>query len=638
MHTLTEQLISKHLVSGEMVPGEEIGIKIDQTLIQDSTGTMADLQFEAMGVPRVKTELSVSFIDHNILQNDFKNMDDHKYLQSVAQKYGLVFSRAGNGICHQVFLERFAQPGKTLLGSDSHTTSAGAVGCLAIGAGGLDVAASMAGEPYYFNMPEIIGVKLTGNLQSYVSAKDIILEILRQLDVHGGKGCILEYFGPGINNLSIPERSTITNMGTETGATSSIFPSDNVTRRFLIAQERQESWVKLSSEPDAYYSKIISIELDKLEPLIALPHSPGNVKKVSEIEGLPVDQVCIGSCTNSSVKDLKTAAFILKDKKVNINTSLTISPGSRQVLTYLAESGDIKSLLDSGARVLECACGPCIGMGQAPCTDAVSLRTFNRNFKGRSGTKSAQVYLVSPETAAASAIYGVVIDPRKMDVPLGIDLPEKLPVNDSLIIYPSETNEKIDVIRGPNIVPLPGFSTLPPVVDGEVLIKVGDNITTDEILAGGAEVLPLRSNVPEISKYLFKNVDPTFYNRLIEVGGGIIVGGENYGQGSSREHAALSPRYLGVQVILAKSFARIHESNLVNFGIVPIIFDKESDYDLIKSGDSLKVDFSDFDNITIENLSTGKSINVNHNMTERGINILKAGGKLAYIKERSKSK
>lgn len=637
MSTLAEQLIREHLVSGEMVPGEEIGIKIDHTLIQDSTGTMADLQFEAMGVPRVKTELSVSFVDHNILQNNYRNMDDHRYLQSVAQKYGLVFSRAGNGICHQVFLERFAQPGKTLLGSDSHTTSAGAVGCLAIGAGGLDVAASMAGEPYYLNMPKINGVKLTGSLRPYVSAKDIILKILQQLDVHGARGCILEYFGPGIKNLSVPERATITNMGTETGATSSIFPSDEVTRQFLISQERQDSWVELSPGPNASYNEIISIDLDKLEPLIALPHSPGNVKKVSEVEGLQVDQVCIGSCTNSSVKDLKTVAYILEGKKVHEKTSLTTSPGSRQVLTHLSEAGDLKTLLDSGARVLECACGPCIGMGQAPCTNAVSLRTFNRNFKGRSGTESAQIYLVSPETAAASAINGAITDPRSLETPIEISLPERLPINDSLIIYPVEASEEVDVIRGPNIVPIPDFPALPTVVQGEVLIKVGDNITTDEILAGGAEVLPLRSNIPEISKYLFKKVDPSFYTRITQAGGGIIIGGENYGQGSSREHAALSPRYLGVQAVLVKSFARIHESNLVNFGIAPLVFEKKDDYDSISVGDSLRVDLSDLDDIEVKNLSTGQTIKVCHHMTERSVSILKAGGKLAYIKARSRN-
>jgi aconitate hydratase len=618
-----------------MNPGEEIAIKIDHTLIQDSTGTMVDLQFEAIGVPRVKTELSVSFVDHNTLQNNYMNMDDHRYLQSVAQKYGLIFSRAGNGICHQVYLERFAQPGKTLLGSDSHTPNAGAVGCLAIGAGGLDVAASMAGEPYYFNMPEVIGIKLIGNLQSFVSAKDIILEVLKRLDVSGAKGYILEYFGPGVDNLSIPERATITNMGTETGATSSIFPSDEITREFLKAQGRQDSWIKLTAEQDAIFSEIISINLDELEPLIALPHSPGNVKKVSEVESLPVDQICIGSCTNSSVKDLKTAALILEDKKVHENTSLTISPGSKQVLTHLAESGHLKILLDSGARILECACGPCIGMGQAPSSEAVSLRTFNRNFKGRSGTETAQVFLVSPETAAASAIYGKITDPRKLKIreSIRIVLPKKFPINDSLIIYPSKEKESIDVIRGPNIIPLPKFSPINPMFKGKVLIKLGNNVTTDDILPGGATILPLRSNVPEISKHLFNKIDPQLCSRVIEAGGGIIIGGENYGQGSSREHAALCPRYLGVQAVIAKSFARIHESNLVNFGITPLIFSKESDYDLINDGDELNIDFLNLDKITVENLTTGQSIKVNHNLTERSLEILKIGGKLAYIKK-----
>jgi aconitate hydratase len=618
-----------------MNPGEEIAIKIDHTLIQDSTGTMADLQFEAIGVPRVKTELSVSFVDHNTIQSNYMNMDDHRYLQSVAQKYGLIFSRAGNGICHQVYLERFAQPGKTLLGSDSHTPKAGAVGCLAIGAGGLDVAASMAGEPYYLNMPEVIGIKLIGELQPFVSAKDIILEVLKRLDVHGAKGFILEYFGPGVDNLSIPERATITNMGTETGATSSIFPSDETTREFLKAQGRQDSWIRIASEHDAQYSEIISINLDELEPLIALPHSPGNVKKVSQVEGLPVDQICIGSCTNSSVKDLSTVALILKDKKVHENTSLTISPGSKQVLTHLAESGRLKILLDSGARILECACGPCIGMGQAPSSEAVSLRTFNRNFKGRSGTETAQVFLVSPETAAASAIYGKITDPRKLKIreSIRIALPKKFPINDSLIIYPSKEQESIDVIRGPNIVPLPKFSPLTHKYNGIVLIKLGDDVTTDDILPGGATILPLRSNVPEISRHLFNKIDPQLCSRVIEAGGGIIIGGENYGQGSSREHAALCPRYLGVQAVIAKSFARIHESNLVNFGITPLIFSKESDYDLINDGDELNIDFLNLDKITVENLTTGQSIKVNHNLTERSLEILKIGGKLAYIKK-----
>lgn len=634
MSTLVEKLISSHIVHGVAEPGNEIGLKIDHTLIQDSTGTLAALQFESMGLPKVKTELSVSFADHNTLQNDFRNMDDHRYLQTFSSKYGLVFSRPGNGICHQVFLERFAKPGKTLLGSDSHTTSAGGIGSLAIGAGGLDVAAAMAGEPYYFDMPRTIGVELTGKLQPMVSAKDVILEVLRRIDVTGGRGRILEYYGEGVKTLSIPERATITNMGTETGATSSIFPSDEETKRFLAAQGRGNDWVKLYPDTEAGYSETLQINLNHLEPLIALPHSPGRVKTVSEMEGVPVDQVCIGSCTNSSLKDLHAVAQILRENVVHPNTSLTVSPGSRQVLTELAHSGELEQLIDAGARILECTCGPCIGMGQAPGTGSTSLRTFNRNFKGRSGTESASVYLVSPETAAASAINGVITDPRsrKEQSPPFI-MPEKLHINDSLLIYPADESD-VEVIRGPNIKPLPDFQPLPDYLEGEILLKLGDNITTDHIIPAGAKLLPLRSNIPEISKYVFSQVDPTFIDRVKAEGGGLIVAGENYGQGSSREHAALSPKYLGVKAVIAKSFSRIHESNLVNFGVVPLTFKEEDDYHKTSKGDKLRIELSDFNNIQVKNLTSNTPINVNHNLSPRNLKVLQAGGKLPHIKEK----
>lgn len=633
MSTITEKLISSHLVEGTVEPGHEIGIKIDNTLIQDSTGTLAALQLEAIGVPRVETELSVCFVDHNTLQNDFRNMDDHKYLQTISSKYGLIYSRPGNGICHQVFLERFAKPGKTLLGSDSHTTTAGGIGCLAFGTGGLDVAATMAGEPYYLVVPKIIAIELTGKLQPMVSAKDIILEVLRRINVTGGRGKILEYIGEGVKTLSAPERATITNMGTETGATSSLFSSDEETKRFLAAQDRENDWVKISPDPDAYYSEIIHINLETLEPLIALPHSPGNVKKVSEIEGIPVDQVCIGSCTNSSLKDLKTVANMLKDNRVHSDTSLTVSPGSRQVLTHLAHSGELKYLLDAGARILECTCGPCIGMGQAPSTNSISLRTFNRNFKGRSGTESASVYLVSPETAAASAINGVITEPTENEYNVCFNMPEKFLVNDNLLIYPSNGPDN-PVIRGPNIKPLPTFQQLPQYIEGKVLLKLGDNITTDHILPAGAKLLPLRSNIPKISKYVFNQVDPPFYTRATTNNGGLIVGGENYGQGSSREHAALAPKYLGIKAVIAKSFSRIHESNLVNFGIMPLIFNKNEDYEKISQGNTLKIDLSDSNNILVKNTTNNKRVNVFHNLSSRNLKILKAGGKLPYIRNK----
>jgi aconitate hydratase len=633
MKTLTEKLIESHLVEGAMTRGEEIGIRIDHTLIQDSLGTLADLEFEAMRVPQVKTELSVSFVDHNTLQDDFRNADDHKYLASVAAKHGLVYSKPGNGICHQVFLERFAAPGKTLLGGDSHTTTAGGVGCLSIGAGGLDVAAAMAGEPFYLEMPSIIGVELAGRLPEFVSAKDIILEVLLRIGVKGAVEKALEYYGSGVEGLSVPERGTIANMGAETGATTSIFPSDEVTRKFLKVQGRPDTWVELKRDPGAKYDEHFRIDLDELEPLIALPHSPGNVKKVKDVEGLKIDQVCVGSCTNSSLTDLRVVAHLLRGRVIHPCVSFTVSPGSRQVLSYLSMSGELSYIVDSGARLLECTCGPCIGMGQAPLTDGVSLRTFNRNFIGRSGTESAKVYLCSPETAVASAINGSITDPRRLEEYPKIVNPDRFMVNDNLLIEPSETPDKVQIIRGPNIKSLQEFNPLPPIQKGEVLLKLGDNVTTDDIIPGGAKVLPLRSNIPEISRYVFEQVDRDFSIKAMEKGGGFIVGGENYGQGSSREHAAIAPKYLGVKAVIAKSFARIHKTNLVNFGIMPLEFKNETDYTKIERGDVLHIDSLDLDNIKLENISQNLKFTVNLNIGSRARVTLMKGGKLAYIRD-----
>jgi len=581
--------LREHLVEGELKTGEEIGIRIDQTLTQDATGTMSYLQFEALQIPRVKTKLSVSYIDHNTLQTGFRNADDHLYLQSVASKYGILLSKAGSGICHQVHLERFARPGWTLIGSDSHTTTAGGAGMIAIGVGGLDVAVVMGGGAFYFEMPKIVGVKLTGALQPWVSAKDIILELLRRVGVKGGVGKIFEYFGDGVKSLTVPERATITNMGTETGATTSIFPSDELTKRWLESQQRGDEWIELEPSPNVEYDEVIKINLAELEPLVAKPHSPGNVCTVKELEGMKVNQVAIGSCTNSSYKDLMTVASILKGKKVYPDVSLVISPGSRQVLKAICKNGALADIISAGARVLECACGPCIGMGQAPSTNGVSVRTFNRNFEGRSGTKSAKLYLVSPEVAAATAIKGVLTDPRRLGAPPKILLPGKFDVDDSLILKPSSSPEKVEIIRGPNIKPVPINQPLAQQLAGEVLLKVGDNITTDHIMPAGAKILPLRSNVPAISEHVFERVDPNFAKRAKEKGGGFIVGGENYGQGSSREHAALAPMYLGVKAVIAKSFARIHKSNLVNFGILPLEFENANDYDKVDQEDSLQM-------------------------------------------------
>jgi len=630
--TLAEKVLAQHLVEGKMEPGEQIGLRIDHTLTQDSTGTLAYLEFEAMGVPHVKTKLSLSFVDHNMLQNDFRNADDHRYLQDVAAKYGIVFSRPGNGICHQIHLERFARPGYTLLGSDSHTPTAGGVGMIAIGAGGLDVAAAMAGEPFYLAMPRIMGIKLTGAISPFVSAKDVILAVLRKLSVKGGVNKILEYFGSGVETLSVPERGTIANMGTETGATTSIFSSDEVTRAFLSSQGRDGQWVALKADDGAQYSEVLDINLGEVEPLIALPHSPDNVKAVSEIEGTPVDQVCIGSCTNSSLRDLKTVAALLKGKRISNRVSLTISPGSRQVLENLAASGELVDIISAGARILENACGPCIGIGQAPQTDAVSIRTFNRNFKGRSGTQSAHVYLASPETAVAAALYGEITDPRKLGKPPKITLPEKVIVEDSMFIFPVRpfTGE---VRRGPNIKPLPRFTPVPKSLAGEVLLKTGDNVSTDDILPGGSEVMSLRSNIPEISKHVFRYVDLGFAGRALAKGGGFIVGGENYGQGSSREHAALAPKYLGVKAVIAKSFARIHLANLVNFGIVPLTFADKQDHAAVAQGDRLELGVESLKrNLCVKNTTKGAEFRVELNLSDHEKELLKAGGKLAAIK------
>ncbi len=631
---MAEKVIAQHLAEGKTRPGEQIGLVIDHTLTQDSTGTLAYLEFEAMGVPKVKTKLSLSFVDHNMLQNDSRNADDHRYLQEVAAKYGIVFSRPGNGICHQIHLERFARPGYTLLGSDSHTPTAGGMGMIAIGAGGLDVAAVMAGEAFYLEMPSVMGVELTGVLSPFVSAKDIILEVLRRLTVKGGVNKILEYYGTGVQTLSVPERATITNMGTETGATTSIFPSDQVTKNFLKIQNREDEWVSLIADEGANYGEKLELDLEKLQPSIALPHSPDNVKRVSDVEGAPVDQVCIGSCTNSSLHDLKMVAALLKGRKISDKVSLTISSGSRQVLQNLAASGEIVDIIGAGARILENGCGPCIGVGQAPQTDAVSIRTFNRNFRGRSGTQSAQVYLASPETAVASAIFGEITDPRKLGKYPKILLPEKSVIDDNMLIFPPKKPNLGEVFRGPNIKPLPEFPPIGDKLSGEVLLKLGDNISTDDILPGGSEIMALRSNIPKISEYAFRYVDPTFTKRALDKKGGFIVGGENYGQGSSREHAALVPRYLGVKAVIAKSFARIHVANLVNFGILPLTFIKKQGYADVVQGDLLELDLEGLkkNDLGIKNAAQNSEIQVEICLSVPEKDIVKAGGKLAVIR------
>ena len=637
MPTITEKIIKAHLVEGAMNKGEPIAIKIDQTLTQDATGTMAYLQLEAMGVDDVKTEISISYVDHNTLQSGFENADDHKYLQTVAMKHGVHFSRPGNGICHQVHLERFAKPGKTLLGSDSHTPTAGGMGALAIGAGGLDVACAMAGMSFHLNMPQVVGVKLSGSLQKGVSSKDIILKVLQILSVKGGVGKVIEYFGEGVKNLSIPQRATITNMGAELGATTSVFPSDEITKEFLAKQNREADWVELIADEDAQYDQIIEIDLDTLEPMIAMPHSPDNVLPISEVLGLKVDQVAIGSCTNSSLRDMMSVANILKGKTVDPNVSLVISPGSRQVLHMISSNGALADMIASGARILESTCGPCIGMGQSPITNALSLRTFNRNFYGRSGTLSAKVCLVSPETAAAAAIYGYIVDPRTVDFEIPSD-PESFHIDDSMIIKPDATlKAETEVVRGPNIKPLPINSELDNEIVKKVMIKVEDNITTDHIAPAGAKVLPYRSNIEKISEFIFMNVKASFHDDCLANGGGFIVAGSNYGQGSSREHAALAPMYLGIKAVVAKSFARIHRANLINFGIIPFTFVNEADYDNIDEMDELKL--TNLHNlqvnvpVTIENLTKGTSYEVTHNLSALDIETILAGGTLNLIRK-----
>jgi len=635
--TLAQKLIESHMLSGDLTVGSEVALRIDQTLTQDATGTMAYLEFEAMGIPRVKTEFSIAYVDHNTLQCGFENADDHRYLQTVAAKHGVYFSRPGNGICHQVHLERFGKPGKTLIGSDSHTPTAGGLGMLAFGAGGLDVAVAMGGGAYYITMPKMYKVHLTGKLRPYVTAKDVSLEILRILSVKGGVGAIIEWGGPGIETLSIPERATITNMGTELGATTSTFPSDEVTRAFLTAQGRPEDYQPLASDPDAAYDRIIEIDLSSLNPLIACPHSPDHVVEVKTMPKVKVDQVCIGSCTNSSLQDLLKVAAMLKGKTIAPGVSLSISPGSKQVLTMLAQSGALTDILASGARLLECACGPCIGMGFSPNSGGVSLRTFNRNFEGRSGTKDGQVYLVSPETAVASALTGFITDPMTMEPINPMALSERFHIDDSAVIPPAEDGSKMEVLRGPNIKEFPQTLALPDAMILPVVLKVGDNITTDHIMPAGAKILPFRSNIPHLSQYCFEVCDPTFPARAKAAGSGMIVGGNNYGQGSSREHAALVPMYLGIRCVAAKSFARIHVANLINAGILPLIFENEQDYDELQQDTFLALtDIHDGiaqGKMVAVDTQTGKSIPMRCNFTPRQQQILLAGGLLNYTKE-----
>ena len=641
--TLSQKIIKNHLVSGEMIPGNEIGIKIDQTLTQDATGTMAYLEFEAMGVPRVKTERSVAYIDHNTLQSGFENADDHRFIGSVCKKHGIYFSRPGNGICHQVHLERFGIPGKTLIGSDSHTPTGGGIGMLAIGAGGMDVAVAMGGGTYYITCPKIVKVNLIGKLSPWVAAKDVILEVLRRLSVKGGVGKIIEYAGEGVKTLSVPERATITNMGAELGATTSIFPSDETTREFLKAQSREEDYIPLFADEDAVYDEVLNINLSTLVPLSACPHSPDNVKSVAEIGELKIDQVCIGSCTNSSLLDMLKVAYILKGKTVHPDVSLSIAPGSKQVLNMLAASGALSDMIDAGARILESACGPCIGMGQSPNSGGISLRTFNRNFEGRSGTKDGQIYLVSPEVAAASALSGVLTDPRTLGDMPDFELPEVFTINDNMIVPPAsaEDMDSVQVLRGPNIKPFPVSEPMADEISAKCSLKVGDNITTDHIMPAGAKILPLRSNIPKISEYCFAACDEKFPSRALELGNSIIVGGSNYGQGSSREHAALAPLYLGVKAVIVKSFARIHMANLINAGIIPMTFENESDYDRIDQMDDFKISglksaILTEDRIAVTNVTKGFDFMVKLELSDRQREMLKMGGLLNYTREINK--
>ena len=639
--TQTEKILSAHLVDGELIRGKEIGIRIDQTLTQDATGTMAYLEFEAMGVPRVRTERSVAYIDHNTLQNGFENADDHRFIGSCAKKHGLYFSRPGNGICHQVHLERFGIPGKTLIGFDSHTPTGGGLGMLAIGAGGLDVAVAMGGGAYYITCPYIVNVKLTGKLSPWVAAKDVILEVLRRMTVKGGVGKVIEYSGEGVKTLTVPERATITNMGAELGATSSVFPSDEMTRAFLKAQQREQDWIPLCADEDAVYDEVIEIDLSKLEPLAACPHSPDNVKTTGEIGKLKIDQVCIGSCTNSSLLDMMKVAYILKGKTVHPDVSLSIAPGSKQVLNMLAANGCLADMIDAGARILESACGPCIGMGQSPNSGGISLRTFNRNFEGRSGTKDGQIYLVSPETAAASALTGFLTDPRTLGEMPEFRLPDVFTINDNMVALPASEAEmdSVEILRGPNIKPYPETHPLMETIEAPVSLKVGDNITTDHIMPAGAKILPLRSNIPKISEHCFAVCDEEFPKRAKALGQSIIVGGANYGQGSSREHAALAPLYLGVKAVLVKSFARIHRANLINAGILPLTFVNEADYDKIAQGDTLvlagirkAVENGQAEIIVIDK-TNGAEIPVLCELTGRTKDIMLAGGLLDYTRE-----
>ena len=642
-YTIGQKLIKSHLVEGEMIPGTEVGLKIDQTLTQDATGTMAYLEFEAMGVERVRTELSVAYIDHNTLQTGFENADDHRFIQSCAKKRGLLYSKPGNGICHQLHLERFGKPGKTLIGSDSHTPTGGGIGMLAIGAGGLDVAVAMGGGTYYTTMPKMTLVRLSGKLSPWVSAKDIILEVLRIMSVKGGVGKIIEYGGEGVKTLSVPERATITNMGAELGATTSVFPSDEITKEFLKAQGREEDWTELKSDEDAVYDEIIDIDLCALEPMAAMPHMPDNVKKVKEIGEIEISQVCIGSCTNSSLLDLLKVAAILKGKKIAPNVSLTISPGSMQVLNMLSLNGALSDILGAGARLLECACGPCIGMGQSPQSQGVSLRTFNRNFEGRSGTADAGIYLVSPEVAAASAITGKLTDPRELGEMPEINLPERFIINDNLIEKPATVEEMdcVEIMYGPNIKPFPISVDLPESIEAPAILKVGDNITTDHIMPAGAKILPYRSNIPYLSNFCFKQCDEKFAERCKAAGKGFIIGGANYGQGSSREHAALVPLYLGIKAVIAKSFARIHCANLINAGIMPFTFANSDDYDKIDKDDSLALEgiraaIENSSKVVLKNITKGEEYELSYDYSERQTAMILAGGLLNYTKNSAK--
>lgn len=636
--TLAEKILKAHIIDGEFKKGSEIGLKIDQTLTQDATGTMAYIEFEAMGIDQVRTERSVAYIDHNTLQSGFENADDHRFIASVAKKHGIYYSRPGNGICHQVHLERFGVPGKTLIGSDSHTPTCGGIGMIAIGAGGLDVAVAMGGGAYYITYPKIVNVELVGKLSPWVAAKDVILELLRRISVKGGVGKIIEYTGEGVKTLSVPERATITNMGAELGATTSIFPSDENTLAFLRAQDRAEVWTPLAADEDAVYDEHIVIDLSTLEPMAACPHSPDNVKSIKEIGKMKIDQVCIGSCTNSSLVDMLKVAYILDGKTVHPDVSLAVSPGSKQVLGMMAENGALEKIISAGARVLESACGPCIGMGQSPNSKGISLRTFNRNFEGRSGTKDGQIYLVSPEVAAASAIAGYLCDPRELGNMPEFKLPEKFTINDNMITLPASPEEAkdVEILRGPNIKEYPKTEPMADSLEAECSLKVGDNITTDHIMPAGAKILPLRSNIPAISKHCFAVCDEAFPERALSLGKSIIVGGTNYGQGSSREHAALAPLYLGVKAVIVKSFARIHRQNLINAGILPLEFVNEAEYDKIEQGDKLVIE--DLKSVlkdgktVVKNVTKGTAIEVKCDLSERMKAIMECGGLLDYTK------